>query len=79
MNLIKDLIGSIEVLSFEAKDAEISATLWARLRERGYEVNDADIMISAVSMRVYEKLLTLDRDFELIRAVAELDVEVLGD
>ncbi len=79
LNLIKDLIGSIEVLSFEAKDAEISATLWARLRERGYEVNDADIMISAVSMRVYEKLLTLDRDFELIRAVAELDVEVLGD
>lgn len=77
LEMIKDFIGNVEVLPFEARDAETSAMIWARLRERGYEVNDADIIISAISMREHEKLLTLDRDFELIRTVAELDVEVL--
>jgi len=43
----------------------------------GYDVSDADIIISAVAIRQHEKLITLDRDFELIREVPKLDVEVL--
>ena len=69
----------LKFLPFDVKDAEISAIIWARLRDKGYEVNEADIMISAISMREHEELLTLDKDFELIKTVAELDVEVLED
>lgn len=69
----------LKFLPFDVKDAEISAIIWARLRDKGYEVNEADIMISAISMREHEELLTLDKDFELTKMVAELDVEVLED
>jgi len=34
-------------------------------------------IIFEVSIRQHEKLITLDRDFELIREVSKLDVEVL--
>lgn len=79
LELIRDFVENVEVLPFDVKDAEISAIIWARLRDKGYEVNEADIMISAISMREHEELLTLDKDFELIKTVAELDVEVLED
>ena len=77
LNLIRDFIEDVEVLPFTQKDSEVSAMIWAKLREKGYELSDADIMISAISIRENEKLITLDRDFELIRSVAELDVDVL--
>lgn len=74
---IESLLSDIEILPFTSKDSEISAKIWAKLKEKGYDVNDADIMISAVAIRQHEKLITLDRDFELIREVSKLDVEVL--
>lgn len=79
LELIRDFVENIEVLPFDVGDAETSAIIWASLRDKGYEVNDADIMISAISIREHEKLLTLDNDFGLIKTVAELDVEVLED
>jgi len=77
--LIKDFLEEVEILSFTPKDSEISAMIWAKLREKGYELNDADIMISAVSIRENEKLVTLDRDFEYISRVSELDVDILEE
>jgi hypothetical protein len=77
LNLIKDFIGDVEILPFTHKDSEVSATIWAKLREKGYELSDADVMISAISIRENEKLITLDRDFEFIRDVIEFDVEIL--
>ena len=76
-NLIRSFVEDVEILPFTSMDSEVSAMIWARLRERGYEVSDADIMISAISIREEEKLITLDRDFEYIRNVAELDVDIL--
>jgi predicted nucleic acid-binding protein len=72
-------VKNIEVLSFDVRDAEISAIIWAKFSDNGCEVNDADIMISAISMREDERLLTMDRDFDLIKAVAELDVEIIEE
>jgi len=43
------------------------------LKEEGYDVNDADIIISATVIRQHEKLITLDIDFEFIREVSKLD------
>lgn len=74
---IESFLSEIEILPFTSKDSEISARLWAELKEKGYDVNDADIMISAVAIREHERLLTLDGDFELIRHVSELDVDVV--
>jgi len=76
-NLVRNFVDDIEILPFTSRDSEVSAMIWAKLRERGYEVSDADIMISAISIREEEKLITLDRDFEYIRNVAELDVDIL--
>ena len=76
-NLVRSFVSDIEILPFTSMDSDVSAMIWARLRERGYEVSDADIMISAISIREEEKLITLDRDFEYIRNVAELDVDIL--
>jgi len=76
-NLIRNFMEDVDVLPFTQKDSELSATIWARLRGRGYEVNDADIMISAIAIREQEKLITLDKDFEFIRDVTELDVDIL--
>ncbi len=77
--LISNFLSEMEVLPFTKKDSEISAEIWARLRERGYAVNDADIMISSIAIREHERLLTTDRDFELIREVSELDVDIVDD
>ncbi len=76
-NLVRSFVEDIEILPFTSRDSDVSAMIWAKLRERGYEVSDADIMISAISIREEEKLITLDRDFEYIRNVAELDVDIL--
>ena len=46
--------------------------IWARLREKGYELSDADIMISAISIREQEKLVTLGRDFEFAKNLQSL-------
>ncbi len=77
--LISNFLSEMEVLPFTKKDSEISAEIWARLREKGYAVNDADIMISSIAIREHERLLTTDRDFELIREVSELDVDIVDD
>ncbi len=37
------------------------------MKEEGYDVNDADIIISAIVIRQHEKLITLDIDFEFIK------------
>ncbi len=76
-NLIRSFMEDVEILPFTPKDSEISAMIWARLREKGYEASDVDIMISAISIRTQEKLLALDRDFEFIKNVTELDVDIL--
>jgi len=76
-NLVRNFVDDIEILPFTSRDSEVSAMIWAKLRERGYEVSDADIMSSAISIREGDKLMTLDRDFEYIRNVAELDVDIL--
>ncbi|AKG91523.1 putative nucleic acid-binding protein, contains PIN domain [Geoglobus ahangari] len=77
-NQIAALLSEIEILPFTQRDSEISARIWAKLRENGLEINDADIMISAIAIRENEKLLTLDRDFEIIGRFLELEVEILG-
>ena len=78
LRLVSDFLSEIDVVPYIDRDSEISARIWARLRANGYEVNDADIMISAVTIREQENLLTLNRDFQLIKDVANLDVTILN-
>ena len=78
LNIIISLLSELTVIPFNLEDAKIASYIWAKLREKGMMVNDADILISAVCVRIKEKLLTLDSDYEKIKNVYEkIDVEIL--
>ncbi len=51
------------------KEWEFLERIWAKLRDNGYEVNYADIMISAMTIREQENLLTLDKTSSLSRTL----------
>ncbi len=78
MNIILSLISDVDVVPFEREDAKIASAIWAKLKEKGVFVNDADILIASTCIRNKEKLLTLDKDFLKIKEIHEgFDVEVL--
>ncbi len=78
MNIILSLISDVDVVPFEKEDAKIASAIWAKLKEKGVFVSDADILIASTCIRNKEKLLTLDKDFLKIKEIyEEFDVEVL--
>jgi len=78
LNALLDLFSDVEVIPFTLEDAKIASTVWAKLKTKGLTINDADIMISAVCIRCGERLMTLDRDFEKVKAVCDdLQLEIL--
>ena len=79
LNVILSLISEVKILPMENEDAKIAAYIWAKLREKGITISDADILIASICIRNNEKLLTLDTDFEKIKEVYDdFEVEVLG-
>jgi predicted nucleic acid-binding protein len=78
MNVILGLISELPVLSFGYEEGRIASYLWARLKEKGVTVSDADVMISSVCIVNEEKLVTLDNDFKRIKEVHDkLEVEMV--
>ena len=78
LNILLDLFSDISIIPFTSEDAKIASIIWAKLKAEGLGINDADIMISAICIRNEEKLLTLDKDFEMIKRVHEnFDVEII--
>ena len=78
LNILLDLFSDISIIPFTSEDAKIASIIWAKLKAEGLSISDADIMISAICIRNGERLLTLDRDFEMIKRVHEgFDVEIL--
>lgn len=78
MNVILGLISDLPVLPFGYEEGKIASYLWAKLKEKGITISDADVMISAVCIRNEEKLVALDNDFERIKEVYDrFEVEVL--
>lgn len=78
LEILEDLLRDTDIIPFTRDDLKFSARIWAKLRERGIEVSDAVIMISAICLRSKEKLITLERDFKYIKEIfKELDVEIL--
>ncbi|MEM2276901.1 MAG: type II toxin-antitoxin system VapC family toxin [Thermoproteota archaeon] len=79
-NVILSLISELNVIPFTLEDAKIASYIWARLKEAGKVVSDADILIASVCANNKEKLLTLDEDYEKIKSVYEnLEVEVFKE
>lgn len=79
-NIILSLISELTVVPFTSEDAKIASYIWARLKETGKVVSDADILIASVCANNKEKLLTLDEDYEKIKSVYEnLEVEVFKE
>ena len=78
LNILLSMFSELSVFSFGKDDAKIASCVWAKLKERGTLINDADIMIASICIKNKERLLTLDRDFKKIEEVhSELEVEVL--
>lgn len=78
LNIILSLISELNVVPFRLEDARIASYIWAKLKEKGMIVNDADIMISSICIRNKEKLLTLDKDYDKIKSIYEkIDIEIL--
>ena len=69
MNVILGLISDLSVLPFGYEEGRIASYLWAKLKEKGITISDADVMISAICISSGEKLMTLDNDFEKIKEV----------
>ncbi len=63
------MLSELSVIPFTYEDARIASLLWSKLREKGTLVNDADILISSISLRREETLVSLDEDFRRIREV----------
>ncbi|MEM2821874.1 MAG: type II toxin-antitoxin system VapC family toxin [Thermoproteota archaeon] len=80
LNIILSLISELNVIPFTSEDAKIASYIWARLKETGKMVSDADILIASICANNNEKLLTLDEDYEKIKIVYEkLEVNVLKE
>ncbi|MEM1558260.1 MAG: type II toxin-antitoxin system VapC family toxin [Thermoproteota archaeon] len=78
LNVILSLISDLNVIPFASEDAKVASYLWARLKEAGETVGDADILTASICINNKEKLITLDRDYEKIRNVYEkLEVKIL--
>jgi len=63
------MLSELPVIPFTYEDARIASLLWSKLREKETLVNDADILISSISLRREETLVSLDEDFRRIREV----------
>jgi len=78
LEILEALFHETEIVPFTRDDLKYSATIWAKLKDKGYEVSDAVVMISAICIRSKERLITLEDDFKLIREVyKDFDVEIL--
>ncbi|MEM2661311.1 MAG: type II toxin-antitoxin system VapC family toxin [Nitrososphaeria archaeon] len=78
LNIILSLISELNVVPFRLEDARIASYIWAKLKEKGMIVNDAEIMIASICIRNKEKLLTLDKDYDKIKSIYEkIDIEIL--
>jgi len=80
MNIVLSLISELNVIPLTGDDAKVASYIWARLREKGESVSDADILVASICSGKGEKLLTLNGDYEKIRNVYEkLEVEILKE
>ncbi|MFO7966152.1 MAG: type II toxin-antitoxin system VapC family toxin [Archaeoglobaceae archaeon] len=78
LNIILDVVSSMNVVELGREGAKIASYIWARLKEKGVSLNDADILIAATCVQNNDKLLTLDKDFKKIKEVHDkFDVEVI--
>ncbi|MEM3384414.1 MAG: hypothetical protein QW738_05480 [Nitrososphaeria archaeon] len=68
----------MNAVPFRLEDARIASYIWAKLKEKGMIVNEADILIVSICIGNKEKLLTLDKDYDKIKNVYEkIDQEIL--
>lgn len=69
LRVIVRMLSELPVIPFTHEDAKIASFIWSKLKERGVHVNDADILIASISLRLGEALVSLDEDFMRIKEV----------
>jgi predicted nucleic acid-binding protein len=74
LRLIKDLLKSLELISYDEKASAISGAILAELRQRGEAIDIRDLFISATAMSVEDKIAT--RNIRHFNKVRDLEVEL---
>ncbi|MEM0215733.1 MAG: type II toxin-antitoxin system VapC family toxin [Archaeoglobaceae archaeon] len=78
LEVLEALLHETDVIPFTRDELKISANIWAKLKEKGLEISDSVVMISAICIRSKEKLITLDRNFRHVKdSFKDFDVEIL--
>lgn len=78
LEILEALLHETDVVPFTRDELKISANIWAKLKEKGLDVNDSVVMISASCITRKEKLITLDKDFKHVKdVVKDFDVEIV--
>jgi Predicted nucleic acid-binding protein, contains PIN domain len=52
LNILLSMFSELSVFSFGKDDAKIASYVWAKLKERGTLINDADIMIASICIKI---------------------------
>ncbi|MHA1594376.1 MAG: type II toxin-antitoxin system VapC family toxin [Candidatus Baldrarchaeia archaeon] len=70
-------INSLTELPFNGKSAEIAAYMYKKLKRRGLSLGLKDLFIGAISLANGYRLITLDKDFEVLKEFG-LDVTIIA-
>lgn len=78
LEVLEGLLHETDIVPFTRDELKISATIWAKLKDKNIRVSDAIVMVSAICIRNKEKLITLESDFKHIKEIfKDFDVEIL--
>lgn len=72
---IDSLLNKFPVLTFDLDSAEVCGEIDAELRKEGEMRPPIDLQIASIALANDEKLLTNDKDFDVISEVFGLEIE----
>ncbi|HIH69241.1 type II toxin-antitoxin system VapC family toxin [Methermicoccus shengliensis] len=72
----KSLLSKFEILPFDARAADIYASISTSLRQKGISLKAFDELIAATAIRFNEPLITRDREFKRVPGLEVIEYEL---
>jgi len=70
---LRGLLKSLELINYDEKAAKISGATLAELKSKGQIINVRDLFISAIAIKLEDKIAT--RDVKHFKRIKNLEVE----
>ena len=78
--VVRSFVHQLRILPLDSDAAEESARIMGSLLRIGQPVNALDVLIAGTALsNGAEKIISTDRDYEMIARVSDLKVEILPD